>query len=185
MVQYGSILASMVIAATISMAAPAPSPRSPGLYTVPAEGLADGMYDVSLASDGSTIFELIESSNATTKAEPRDLNAIGLVARDSSGYGCGSDQVNHYDSSRAFGQFESWCGEGNTWSGKSKAFSSGSAVAYGCNYGSGWTQTCYQKWLREYYNGMDNSCNYEDAAWYSDTKGKVSYGRTYNGGGFC
>ncbi|KAI4944301.1 hypothetical protein J4E91_008858 [Alternaria rosae] len=74
MVQYSLILAGLLSATILSAAVPAPQPEAAtGLYTIPAAGIANGMYDVDLNEDGTTRFTLIDAADTTPTLQSRNL----------------------------------------------------------------------------------------------------------------
>jgi len=177
MVHYSLILAGL-LSATLSAAVPAPQPEAKGLYTIPAAGLPNGMYDVDLNEDGTTRFTLVDTADTTST-----LQARNLLARDNEGPGCGTRKLSRSDIEQAENQWINFCGGGTKWSGRSKAFTYNGVVAYGCSYGG--DQGCNRDMMSTLYGKIANQCGSDVEGFYSFPQFKAGYGYTVNGGSFC
>jgi hypothetical protein len=180
MVHYSLLLISLLSAATLSAAVPAPQPETTGLFTIPANGLPNGMYEVDLNEDGTTRFTLIDAANTSTDDEA--LQSPDLVAR-GEGAACGGFNVNSYDLQQAQAMWRDFCGNGRKWYNRSKVISYNSVLAFGCSYGG--DQGCNRDYIQDFYNKIAAYCGPVAGGFYSYPKNKVSYGYINNGGNFC
>ncbi|KAF2117356.1 hypothetical protein BDV96DRAFT_571950 [Lophiotrema nucula] len=180
MVHYVSLLVSIIAASGLAAAGPVDTRTVKPRYAAPSAPLADGTYIVSNREDGSTAWQLIDAP----KSSPRDLPASLFTKRDSEGPNCRGRTVNVNDKNAAQQQLLDLCGgAGFTWSGKSIVKASGSAIAYGCDYGG--SQTCHSGDLSGFFGALDSSCGVDGAGYYAKHEWKVGYGRDVNGAGIC
>ena len=180
MVHYSLILAGL-FSATLSAAVPAPQPEAKGLYTIPAAGLPNGVYDVDLNEDGTTHFTLVDVANPNfTLVDAADTtsayHARNLLARDNEGPGCGTKRLSTSDIQQASNQWINFCGGGTKWSGRSKAFYYNGVVAYGCSYGG--DQGCNKDMMATLYGKIANACGSDVEGYYSFPQFKAGYGYT-------
>lgn len=70
-----------------------------------------------------------------------------------------------------------------SWGGKTITYTSGDAVAFGCDYGNGRQSSTDQ--FNEDMQGVDQKCRVMGAGWWGHPNWKSTYGRTQRGTSFC
>ena len=107
------------------------------------------------------------------------LQSVNQAKSGARGGGSGSAS----DFAQADQMLANFFGNGNTFKGKDIAYYYGSAVAFGCNYGHGQTDTA-SKWDSNV-NAINQDCGVAGSGWYSYPSSKASYGRTLSSESFC
>ncbi|KAI0319775.1 hypothetical protein OF83DRAFT_1169917 [Amylostereum chailletii] len=139
------------------------------------KGGPDGLYIAEVDANGDEKLTYVGPGNTTVPHT--------LTARASTGPFCQSVQASASDISNAEHALANFFGGGTSFFGSSVSMYSGSAVAYGCNYGNG--QTMSSQEFLGYVSVLDAKCGGQNAAYYNLPSSKSSYGRTASSQGFC
>lgn len=136
----------------------------------------EGFYVHSIGSNGKPENEHISSSASApnTKQRREDQGAV---------YCKNQYSVNYSDSIAAQQGLEAQFQSGGSFDGPSVSFKSGSAVAYGCNYGNG--QTVSGSWLAAQFAQISQTCGSSSGGWIAYPDWKASYGIDNSGVSFC
>lgn len=140
------------------------------------EGAPDGIYLEIVSGNGTTIMEYVGPTPSTIPEHKLDRRA-GV------GPQCQSPLMALSDIQAAQGGLANFFGGGNAFYAKSVSSYSGSAVAYGCNYGNG--QTMDSNTFNEFMSDLDVNCGNTHAGYYNHPDWKASYGRTQSSQSFC
>lgn len=160
-------LTALVASATVAVASFTHAPGTP-----------DGIYAHYTDADGVDHTEWVSPLNTTAPAERRVLQV-----RAGFGVQCQGDvEVSSNDINNAQNSLGNSFGSGITFHKKISAVS-GSAVAYGCDYGNGQFMTSTE--YLGYMSAITTNCGSTVAGYYNLPSSKSSYGRTSSSVGFC
>ncbi|KAK4220960.1 hypothetical protein QBC38DRAFT_378005 [Podospora fimiseda] len=176
-----AILASLAAFQVTAIALPAEStPQKRSLGPLPV-GSTDGVYIGKLDGNGTTVWELVSPIKKRDNTLALDEQSLDKRAN---GVNCQNSIVmNSGDRANAASALINMCGNGYSWWGSAIAVQSGTAVAYGCNYGNG--QTCYSWDISNFFASLVASCGNNKAAYWGQGSWKAAYGYTNIGYAFC
>lgn len=145
-------------------------------------GSANGIYLHQVDADGTVRTEYLGAGPVTLPSAPSTRAYSPVYARAGYSLQCQNIGVNQGDKENAEKQLASAFAGGSFFRGTISSVS-GSAVAYGCDYGNGQTMSSEQ--FQEFMSALDGQCGAATAGWYSIPDWAASYGRTNAGVSFC
>jgi hypothetical protein len=177
-------LAFFITAASFASATAAIAmPNTPGSRFSLAPNAPNGFSTHVVNADGSTTTEYIGDVGDLPSALNSTINTVQL-SNSQGDISCRNQYVLNLDDLIAAEQgLEAMYTNGGSFNGKSTSYKSGSAVAYGCNYGKG--QTITGTWLSAQYNNIAQQCGSTGPGWVSYPDWKASYGVDSSATGFC
>jgi hypothetical protein len=178
------MLSSSILLATLAFLAPVKA----AVY-IPI-GSPDGVYTHTTTPDGNTTLEYLGPHGLRDpEIIPYDSEALPaaratrLAARAGQGSNCQEYLGRSSDFTAVGLNLGSKCGTAGFKFDKSVSVLLGGVVAYGCNYGNG--QTCKQTDVNYFFARITSKCGDNRAGWWSEPDWKASYGRTFQGIGYC
>ncbi|KAJ6473879.1 hypothetical protein C8R45DRAFT_1103548 [Mycena sanguinolenta] len=145
-------------------------------------GGPDGLYIHSIDAEGNSVVEYLGVASTSSNHIPRAAGPSAKFGK-RDGVTCGGGSGSAGDFAQADQMLANFFGNGNTFKGKDIAYYYGSAVAFGCNYGNGQTDTASQ-WDSNV-NDINQDCGVAGSGWYSYPSSKASFGRTLSSESFC
>lgn len=171
---FTTILALAAVVASVSAAPTSTVQLKPkGIFKITA-GSPDGLYTHIVGIDGTVHTQYHGTLNATTPAAD--------AKRDGTGVHCQNPTVNPSDATAAISGLATMFGTQPNFSG-SISYSSGTATAFGCDYGNG--QTMNGEEFTGFLNGVQSECGDKKTGFFDLPGIKASYGITTNGLAFC
>lgn len=171
---FTTVFALAAVVASVSAAPTGTSQSSPkGIFRIPA-GSPDGLYTHTLALDGTVHTQYHGKVNNTAP--------IVDAKRDATGVHCNNPTVSSSDATAAISGLATMFGTQPNFSG-SISYSSGTATAFGCDYGHG--QTMNGQEFTGFLNGVQSECGNTKTGYFDLPGIKASYGVTTNGLFFC
>lgn len=170
--KFSTTLVTLFALAASAAALPSFTPR--GRFTHPTDG-PDGVYGHTMDADGTVRTKLIRSIT------PDELFSGSVFKRGGTGSNCGGLQLDGDDINAAVSKLAADLGSSRTFYHAISA-TSGTAVAFGCDYGKGRSTSGAE--VSSYNNILNHDCGSKDG-YFNLPSLKASYGRTVAGGGFC
>ncbi|KIP04578.1 hypothetical protein PHLGIDRAFT_129398 [Phlebiopsis gigantea 11061_1 CR5-6] len=180
MKSFTAVIALFSAAACVSAAPTAFPTASNDIYRptgVFQPGTLPGLYTHHVALDGTVHTEYHGEMNTTVP-----VSGTKPAKRGSTGVHCSNLSFSASDASAAAQ------GLANSFNSQPQfyhaiSYSSGSATAYGCDYGNGQRMSSVE--YMGYFNDVSFDCGSTKEGWYSLPDAKASYGVTTAGNGFC
>jgi hypothetical protein len=154
----------------------APAPKEEGNFHLPVDS-KDGLYVHSTDEKGAMTLEYLGTFN-DSGYDP------GLVKRADEGPRCLGGTIDSRSWDGAIDGFIAMCRFQNPARFTSSImYKSGSAVAYGCNYGKG--QECGGDHVNNFFTSLKSTCGNDQRSYYNVPKWKATYGVTNSGTSYC
>jgi hypothetical protein len=147
------------------------------------DGGPDGLYMHYIDASGTISVKYLGNPGTTLHHRQGSLNLANTPRSVDSDVTCGGGYGSASDFINAEQALANFFGNGNSFYAKSVSFYSGSAAAFGCNYGHG--QTCTAQQYLGDMQAVDDSCGASVAGWKSYPSSKSTYGRTLASESFC
>lgn len=177
---FSVALATLFAVILSASAAPTTTVQPKGLFKI-APGAPDGLYTHHVALDGSVHTLYHGEWNRTTSAATATTSAA-KSKRSPFGVYCQTLTFQPADGQQAVLGLANTLNANNQFY-HSISYSSGTAVAYGCDYGHG--QTMSGADTSDYLAMVENQCGNNKQGWFSLPDWKASYGMTVSGSSFC